>query len=424
MANLNQFKFNITKNKSKIAVIGLGYVGLPVAYFFSKKFNVVGFDKDKKRIQSLKKYRDQNNTFSKKELKKNKIIFSGNYYDMKNCDIFIITTPTPINEKKKPNLKFIFEALNSIVKVGLQNKIVILESTVFPGASEGIFIKYLEKKTKLSINKDFFYGYSPERINPGDKTNKFNNITKIVSGSNSMVCNLLFQLYSKVVNKVCKSSSILSAETSKLIENSQRDLNVAFVNEIAIICDKLKIKSSEALNLASTKWNFLNFKPGLVGGHCIGVDPYYLFYASKKLGYNPKTLLAGRNLNEMFSRFLVRKFLTYFKKKKLNILIMGATYKANCNDLRNSKTFDMYSELKKKNCLVDIFDPHIKLSRYKNIKFITKPFKRYYDGIIIPVEHNYFKKMGIKNILRLGKKNSKVFDIKGLFSEDKNVLHV
>ena len=209
-------------------------------------------------------------------------------------------------------------------------------------------MKYLEKETKLKINIDFYFGYSPERINPGDNKHKFKNISKIVSGSNKRACDLTFLIYEKVVDKVHKSSSMLVAETAKLIENSQRDLNVAFANEIAIICDKLKIKSKEALELASSKWNFLNFKPGLVGGHCIGVDPYYLFYASKKFGYNPQTLLAGRSLNENFSNFLVKKFLKSFKKKQLKFLVMGATYKADCNDIRNSKSFDICKILKRK----------------------------------------------------------------------------
>ena len=424
MRILSQIKSKIIKKKLNIAVIGLGYVGLPVAFFFSRKFYVVGFDKSKNRINDLRKKIDKNSTFTRRELQNHNIFLTSKYKNIRKSDVFIITTPTPINNKKKPDLKFIFDALDFIIKVGVKNKIVVLESTVFPGASENIFIKYLEKKTKFIVNKDFFYGYSPERINPGDTVNRFNNIAKIVSGSNSKTCDLLFLLYNKVVKNVYKSSSILSAETSKLIENSQRDLNVAFVNEIAIICDRLKIKSAEALKLASTKWNFLNFKPGLVGGHCIGVDPYYLFYASKKLGYNPKTLLAGRNLNETFSRFLVKKFLTHLKKRKQKILIMGATYKANCNDLRNSKSFDIYKELQKKRCSVDIYDPNVKISNFNSINFVYRPKIKYYDGIIISVDHLFFKKMGIKKILSFGKKNCKIFDIKSLFPANKNIIHL
>ena len=302
MEIIRNLKTKINSNSLKVSVIGLGYVGLPVAYHFSKKFKVIGFDKDTNRILSLKKKIDFNNSLSKKELKTNKITFSSNLKDICSSDVFILTLPTPINKNKKPELKFIYQALNSLIGLGIKNKIIILESTVFPGASESLFIKYLERKTKLKINLDF-YGYSPERINPGDKKNKFDNISKIVSGSSKEILNILYLLYKKVVKKVFKSSSILTAETAKLIENSQRDLNVSFVNEIAIICNKFKIKSNEALELASTKWNFLNFKPGLVGGHCIGVDPYYLFYSANKIGYKQNTS-SRKNLNEKFSKFL------------------------------------------------------------------------------------------------------------------------
>ena len=414
----------INKNKATISVLGLGYVGLPVAYNFSKKFNVIGFDINKNRVSELKNNKDNNNSISYEQLKKKKILFTNNFKNLFTSDIFIITTPTPINKKKKPDLKFIFKALDYIIKSSIKNKLIILESTVYPGASKNIFIKYLEKKTRLKINIDFYFGYSPERINPGDNIHNFKNISKIVSGSDKKSCELIFLLYNKVVNKVIKSSSMLTAETAKLIENSQRDLNVAFVNEIAIICDKLKIKSREALKLASTKWNFLNFKPGLVGGHCIGVDPYYLFYSSKKLGYSPKTLLAGRSLNENFSKFLAYKFLKLFNIKKIKILVMGATYKADCSDLRNSKSFDICKILLKKKCLVDIYEPNINLLNYDGFKFIKKPKKNFYNGIIVSVNHKKFKEMGVKKILSFGVKKCKIFDIKSIFSKGEKILHI
>jgi len=424
MKILDEIKYKIIRNNLNISVIGLGYVGLPVAFFFSKKFNVKGLDINKKRILDLKNKKDNNKSYQRQELDNSKIIFTSNYNDIADSDIIIMTLPTPINKKKQTNLKFIYNSLNSIIKIGIKNKIIILESTVFPGASDDHFIKYLEKKSKLLINKDFFYGYSPERINPGDKNNKFNNISKVVAGSNKLVCDLIFFLYKKVVKNVYKSSSILCAEISKIVENTQRDWNVAYVNEIAIICDKFKIKSSEVLKLSSTKWNFLNFKPGLVGGHCIGVDPYYLFYAAKNAGYNPKTLLAGRNVNEHFPKFLVKKFLSYFKKKKIKILLMGATYKANCNDLRNSKSFDLRSELLKKKCKVDIYDPNIELVSYNRVKFTKKPNKNYYDGIIISVDHSFFKNMGHKKISSFGRKDCKIFDIKKIFPPKKNIIQL
>lgn len=415
MRLFEQIKSKINKNKLEIAVIGLGYVGLPVAYSFSKKFKVIGFDINKDRIKNLKNNNDKNQSISKAKLKKSNIKFSYNFKDMKNSEIFIITTPTPITSSKNPDLKFIYKALQFIIKLGIKNKFIVLESTVYPGASEKKFIKLLEKSSGLMVNKDFFYGYSPERINPGDKIHTFNNISKIVSGSNQKTCEIIYQLYKKVVKNLHKASSILSAETSKLIENSQRDLNVAFVNEISIICNKLNIKSSEVLKLASTKWNFLNFTPGLVGGHCIGVDPYYLFYSSKKLGYKPETLLAGRTLNENYPKFLVKKFLSFFRKKKISILLMGATYKANCNDLRNSKSLEIFQILKKKNCEVHIFDPNVDKKNVGKIKFLKKPKKNFYDGIIISVDHIAFKKMGCKKIKDYGKKDCKVFDVKNLF---------
>ncbi len=424
MSLFEQIKSKINKNKLEISVIGLGYVGLPVAHSFSKKFKVIGFDINIDRIRHLKKNNDLNQSISKAELKKSGIKFSSNFRDMKNSEIFIITTPTPITPSKNPDLKFIYKALQFIIKIGIKNKFIILESTVYPGASENKFIKFLEKSSGLSVNKDFFYGYSPERINPGDKIHTFNNISKIVSGSDKKTCEIIYRLYKKVVHKVYKASTILSAEASKLIENSQRDLNVAFVNEISIICNKLNIQSSETLKLASTKWNFLNFSPGLVGGHCIGVDPYYLFYSSKKLGYKPQTLLAGRNLNENYPKFLVKKFLSFFNKRKINVLLMGATYKENCNDLRNSKSIDIFRILRQKKHQVHFFDPNVTQKKFGKIIFTKKPRKNYYDAIIISVSHMVFKKMGLNKILKYGKKNCKVFDIKNLFSNQKGIINL
>ncbi len=424
MSLFEQIKSKINKNKLEISVIGLGYVGLPVAHSFSKKFKVIGFDINIDRIRHLKKNNDLNKSISKADLKKSGIKFSSNFRDMRNSEIFIITTPTPITSSKNPDLRFIYKALQFIIKIGIKNKFIILESTVYPGASENKFIKFLEKSSGLSVNRDFFYGYSPERINPGDKIHTFNNISKIVSGSNQETCEIIFRLYKKVVRKLYKASSILSAETSKLIENSQRDLNVAFVNEISIICNKLKIKSSEVLKLASTKWNFLNFTPGLVGGHCIGVDPYYLFYSSKKLGYKPETLLAGRTLNENYPKFLVKKFLSFFRKKKISILLMGATYKANCSDLRNSKSLEIFEILKKKKYEVHFFDPNVNKKNTGKIKFIKNPKKNFYDGIIISVDHMIFKKMGCNTIKDYGKKNCKVFDVKNLFPNQTGLIRL
>ena len=401
MKYLKQLKLKIKKNKLIISVVGLGYVGLPVAFYFSKKFKVFGYDINKKRILDLKKGIDANKTFSKFELKKNKIHFEYKARKIKDSDVYIITTPTPINKAHEPNLDYIFKALDLIIKLGIKYKLIILESTVFPGATEEKFIKYLEDKTSFKINNEFYFGYSPERINPGDKKNKFFNISKIVAGSFSEVTDITHLLYKKVVKKVYKATSIKVAETSKLIENSQRDLNIAFVNEIVMICNKLKLQSKEVLELASTKWNFLKFKPGLVGGHCIGVDPYYLFHALRRKNYNPKMLLAGRSLNENFSKFLVQKFLDNIVSNNPKILIMGASYKADCNDLRNSKSFDIFNELKKRNCTPFFFDPHVLFDKNETLKkynFIKSPKKHFYDGIMICVDHAKFKAMGFSKI--------------------------
>ncbi len=427
MNNLEKLSFNIKNNKSTITVLGLGYVGLPVAYYFSKKYKVVGFDINKKRVINLRKGIDDNKTFKKFDIKKTNIVFEFYLKNTHKSDIFIITTPTPINKVNKPNLEYIFNALNSLIDIGIKDKLIILESTVYPGATEENFIKYLEKKTTLKVNHDFWFGYSPERINPGDKKHKFFNIDKIVSGSSKKVSSIVKKLYKKVVSKVHEASSIRMAETAKLIENSQRDLNVAFVNEIALVCDKFNLKSKEALKLASTKWNFINFKPGLVGGHCIGVDPYYLFYALKKKKYRPKVLLNGRSLNEEFANFLVKKYLNNLKKDKPKILIMGATYKADCNDLRNSKSFKLYEELKKRKCKTNFYDPHISEKNFKEFKkynFIKTPQKNYYDGVIISVDHIIFKNMGYNKILSFVKKESIILDVKGIFPENKRVMHI
>ena len=424
---LNNLKHKVVRKKSIITVVGLGYVGLPVAYNFSLKFKVFGFDIDNKRINELKAFYDKNESLSKKQLKKNTIIFEKKFQKLSKTDIFIITTPTPIDRNFKPNLDYIIKALNLIIKVGLEKKIIILESTVYPGASDDYFIKYLEKKTKLKVNKDFYFGYSPERINPGDKKNKFYNISKIVSGSSKQTTDIIFNLYKSVVKKVYKSSSIKSAETAKLIENTQRDLNIAFINEIAIACDKLKLSFSEVFKLASTKWNFIKFKPGLVGGHCIGVDPYYLFHSLKKRKYNPKLLLSGRNLNENFPEFLCQKFLKELKKNDPNILIMGATYKANCNDIRNSKSFALYDKFIKRKCKIDIYDPHVNKSniqKLKKYKFVLTPKKNFYDGIFISVDHNKFKNMGYKEVISFGKKKCKIFDMNNIFKKTNKIIHL
>ena len=298
---------------------------------------------------------------------------------------------------------------------------------MYPGASDDYFIKYIEKRTKLKVNKDFGFGYSPERINPGDKNNKFHNIGKIVSGSSKQITSIVYKLYKSVVKNVYKSSSIKSAETAKLLENTQRDLNIAFINEIAVACDKLNLSFSEIFKLASTKWNFIKFKPGLVGGHCIGVDPYYLFHSLNKKNYKAKLLLSGRNLNENFPEFLCKKFLKEIKKIKPYILIMGATYKGDCNDIRNSKSFALYDAFIKRKCKTEIYDPHVEISKIKKLKsykFVLKPKKNFYDGIFLSVDHHKFKEMGYNQVVSFGNKNCKIFDMKNIFKKKNKIIHL
>ena len=424
---LKNLKIKIIKRKSIITIIGLGYVGLPVAFHFSKKYKVFGYDINKKRLSELKKNYDKNKSISKKQLSKKTIKFENKINRIKETDIFIITTPTPIDKKNRPNLKHIFNALKIIIKSGIKEKLIILESTVFPGASYDACVKFIEKQTDYVLNKDFFFGYSPERINPGDKKNNFRNIAKIVSGSSLETSNIVHKLYKSVVNKVFKASSIKLAETAKLIENTQRDINIAFINEIAIACNKMNLSFSEVYKLASTKWNFINFNPGLVGGHCIGVDPYYLFYSLKKKKYNPKLLLNGRNLNEGFPKFLCDLFLKNINIKRPKILLMGATYKANCNDVRNSKSLALYDQFKKKRCKIFLFDPYVEKTDIKKLKkfnFIKKPKYNYYDGIFVSVDHLKFKKIGYGAINSFGNKSCKIFDLKNILKKKQNIIHL
>ncbi len=416
----------------KIGVLGIGYVGLPLSLSFSKKYKIIAYDSKRKRINELKNGLDSNSEFSKKNFKKNKknIIFTNRVQDLKNCNIYIITVPTPINKNKKPDLKFL-KLANIIVAKNLnKDDVVIYESTVYPGLTEEYCIPTLEKISKLKCkttnklnnSKNIFYcGYSPERINPGDKKHTFENIPKIVSGSTNTIADFIKKLYSSVIKaKVYKTESIKVAEAAKIIENTQRDLNIALINEFSLIFNKMNIDTRSILKAASTKWNFLNFNPGLVGGHCISVDPYYLTYKALKLGYNPKLILAGRSINDDMGKYIAEVAKSnLIKNKKNNILIMGLSFKENCSDLRNSQVYNIYKILKNKN-KIDLFDPLVSKSDVIKKYKISKKDKlktNYYNLIIIAVGHNYFKKMGIKKISGFLKKESskKIIDVKGIF---------
>ena len=409
-----------------LGIIGLGYVGLPLAVAFSKKYSTMGYDIDNSRINDLKQGIDRTNEIESKILKNSfkNLFLTSEINDLKNCNIYIVTVPTPVNEDKTPNLNPITEATLTVSGILKKDDIVIFESTVYPGLTEEICVPILEDGSKLKFNKEFFVGYSPERINPGDKNHTINKIIKVVSGSNKQTLKIISKLYNSIIEAgVYKAPSIKIAEAAKVIENSQRDINIAFINELSIIFNKMGINTGEVLKAANTKWNFLDFYPGLVGGHCIGVDPYYLAYKSKKLGYNPKVILSGREINDLMPSFIVDEILALFIKKrdsikKCSVLILGATFKENCPDYRNSKVIEIYDLLKKIDFKVDVFDPWIDNSKFKKendfmtLEKLDESFK--YDIIILAVGHNEFRKIDPKKFLI---KNGLVFDIKGFYKD-------
>jgi UDP-N-acetyl-D-galactosamine dehydrogenase len=413
------------QKKLKIAIIGMGYVGLPLAIAFSKKRQVIGFDTNKKRINNLKLGHDSTCEVSKKKLlRSKKLTFTNKHNDLINCNCFIITVPTPINKNMKPDFSHIISASNSVGKLLKKKDIVIYESTVYPGATEEVCVPILEKISKLKYNSDFFVGYSPERMNPGDKKHGVENIVKITSGSNKVTANIVNKLYSSIVKVgTFKASSIKVAEAAKVIENTQRDINIALINELSLIFSRLKIGTEEVLKAASTKWNFIPFMPGFVGGHCIGVDPYYLTYKARATGYNPKIILSGRNLNNQMTKHVAKIFLKTLSKKKINlsksrVLIMGITFKENVQDVRNTKIIDLIKILKKTCSMVDIYDPVANSQEVKKIYGLSlkkKINQNTYHGIILAVKHKQFIHMGIKKIRKFGLKNQVIYDLKYLF---------
>ena len=420
------------KKQIKISVIGMGYVGLPLALEFGSKYTTIGFDLSEIRINLLNKSLDSNNEISKNEFKKSKNIkFSNNINDIKNSNFFIVCVPTPINKSKKPDLKNLKNASRIVGKVISSGNIVIYESTVYPGVTENICAPIIEKISKLKLIKDnkknnngFYCGYSPERINPGDKNRKIKDIIKIVSGSNKFALNQIDKLYKTIIKAgTCKVDTIKIAEAAKVIENVQRDVNIALVNELAKIFEKDKINTNKVIKAASTKWNFVKYFPGLVGGHCIGVDPFYLSFRAKQLGINPKMILAGRDTNDKMYLHFYKLILNLIKLRKINlsksnVLIMGYSFKENCSDTRNTQIEKLYNKFSLKAKKIKIFDPNVN-HELLNLKikksFILKPKNNYYDIIIIGVAHKLFKKMGPKKILKYSKKRSIIFDLKNIF---------
>ena len=417
------------KNLS-LSIIGLGYVGLPLAIEFGKYRKVIAYDNNIKRIKDLKKGIDNTQEISKNLIKRSKnIFFTYDSNDLKQSNCFIVCVPTPINKKNKPDLNNITSATKLVANYLPKNSIVIYESTVYPGLTEEYCVPLISKISGLSYNKDFFCGYSPERVNPGDKTKKINNIKKLVSGSNKKITDIIYKLYNEInKNNIIKVSEIKIAEAAKVIENCQRDVNIAFMNELSIIFKKLNINTYEVLEAAATKWNFGKYMPGLVGGHCIGVDPYYLSYRSSKSGYNPKIILSGRKINNSMPEFVVKNFINGMKAKKIKIknsktLILGLTFKENCPDIRNSKVFSVIEKLKAKSINVFVHDPWITIDKSKDYDFnMINEFNNIkFDGIILAVGHDKFKMFNDNILKKLSKKNYFFYDLKNFFKKSKLV---
>ncbi len=417
--------------KKIITVIGLGYVGLPLAVAFSKKYDVIGFDINNERIKELKKGYDRTLEVSEEELKeaieKNNIKFTSSLEDVKNANIYIVTVPTPIDSHKNPDLTPLIMASRSVGRVLKRGDIVIYESTVYPGCTEEVCVPELERESGLKFNKDFFVGYSPERINPGDKEHTVTKIKKVTSGSTPEIAKEIDELYSSIIEAGTHlASSIKVAEAAKVIENAQRDINIAFVNELARIFDMLNIDTLDVLEAAGTKWNFLPFRPGLVGGHCIGVDPYYLAYKAKEIGYHPEIILAGRRTNDNMGIFVANKVIKLLIHKGHTIkgskvLVLGITFKENCPDIRNSRVIDVVNELKDFGVDVDVVDPWAdkeEVKREYGFELKDNPDLKDYDGVILAVSHNEFK--DIENELKHIKNNNNnlvIYDIKGFFDK-------
>jgi len=418
----------------KIAVIGLGYVGLPLAVEFGKKRPVLGFDINQQRIDELNAGTDTTLETTPEELvSAEHLRFSSDLEDLKDATCYIVTVPTPINHDKTPDLSPLIKASKMVGEVLKRGAIVIYESTVYPGCTEEDCAPVLEKHSGLKFNQDFYCGYSPERINPGDKNHRVTDIQKVTSGSTPQVADLVDSLYSEIITAgTYKAASIRVAEAAKVIENTQRDLNVALVNEFAMIFNRLGIDTEAVLEAAGTKWNFLPFRPGLVGGHCIGVDPYYLTHKAQKIGYEPEVILAGRALNDSMGQYVANRLIAEFESRSIEsknarVLILGLTFKENCPDIRNTRVIDIVSELKAKNCAVDVYDPWVD-EREVESEFgfltISELTEGQYDGIVIAVAHNEFKNMGADRIRSLGKASTVIYDLKYVLTEDQADLRL
>jgi len=411
-------------NSKKIALIGLGYVGLPLAVEFGKKRTVVGFDIKQHRINDLKNGVDTTLETTTEELKDAvHLSFTTNLDDVKDCEIFIVTVPTPIDKHKRPDLTPLEESSEAVGSILKKGDIVIYESTVYPGATEEVCVPILEEESGLVFNKDFYCGYSPERINPGDKEHRVTTIKKVTAGSTPEIATEVDELYQEIIIAgTHKASSIKVAEAAKVIENTQRDVNIALINELALIFNKLGVDTESVLEAAGTKWNFLPFRPGLVGGHCIGVDPYYLTHKAIEVGYNPEMILSGRRLNDSMGSYVADQVSKLMTKKRINVvdanvLIMGLTFKENCPDIRNTRVVDLVKEFEGFNCNVDVYDPWVdkdEVVHEYGIKPINQPVEGKYDAILLAVAHDEFKKLSLEQIKAFGKGSHVLYDIKYL----------
>ncbi|MGR5078521.1 Vi polysaccharide biosynthesis UDP-N-acetylglucosamine C-6 dehydrogenase TviB [Photobacterium swingsii] len=419
---------NFKIDDAKVAIIGLGYVGLPLAVEFGKKAPTIGFDINQARIDELAVGRDSTLECSDNELAEAiHLSYTASLQELKECNVYIVTVPTPIDEHKQPDLTPLIKASEALGTVLSKGDVIVYESTVYPGATEEECIPVVERVSGLKFNKDFYAGYSPERINPGDKEHRVTNILKVTSGSTDEVAEYVDQLYKSIITAgTHKASSIKVAEAAKVIENTQRDVNIALINELSIIFNKLGIDTLEVLEAAGTKWNFLPFRPGLVGGHCIGVDPYYLTHKAQSVGYHPEMILAGRRLNDGMGQYVVSQLVKKMLKKRIhvegaNVLVMGLTFKENCPDLRNTKVVDIVSELREYNINVDIMDPwcsNAEAQHEYGLTLCEKEQQGYYDAIIMAVSHNEFKEMGVEKIRTLGKPAHVLYDLKYVLDKE------
>jgi UDP-N-acetyl-D-galactosamine dehydrogenase len=415
----------ISLKGTKVGVIGLGYVGLPLAVEFGKHLRTIGLDLKADRIRELSAGKDSTLEVSRAELREAKQLqFTTDVKDLKRCNVFIVTVPTPIDEYKRPDLSPLIGASRSIGSVLKKGDVVIYESTVYPGCTEEVCVPILEKESGLKFNRDFFAGYSPERINPGDKQHRLPSIRKVTSGSTPATADFVDALYGQIIKAgTWKASSIRVAEAAKVIENTQRDVNIALINELALIFNRLGIDTEEVLLAAGTKWNFLPFRPGLVGGHCIGVDPYYLTHKAQEIGYHPEMILAGRRLNDNMALYVAGEILRLMTSKRLHvkgsrILVLGLTFKEDCPDLRNSKVIDIVRELEKFGAKVDVYDPWVDAREARHeygVRPLAKLGRTRYDAAVVAVAHRQFREMGIRQVRGLLKPKSVIYDIKHVF---------